>query len=151
MLISQAGKVFSNYSATACTDVTGFGLLGHLSEMLTASKKSAELWLAPLPLLEGVEECISKGVFSSLYPSNARLRHTVEASESVRKSTRYPVLFDPQTSGGLLASVPATHAAACLEALRKGGCEHAVVIGQICAPDDSGAMVSVLEQPARGT
>ncbi|HCP79706.1 MAG TPA: hypothetical protein DIU11_18825, partial [Pusillimonas sp.] len=62
------------HGATACTDLTGFGLLGHLVEMTRPSGVDAELYLDALPVLEGAAETAALGILSSLQPANVRLR-----------------------------------------------------------------------------
>jgi selenide,water dikinase len=119
------------HGASACTDLTGFGLLGHLVEMTKASGVDAELDMNTLPLLEGAAECVAAGVVSSLQPANLRLRRALRNQEEAIHHPGYPLLFDPQTAGGLLASVPAEHADACLAALRAAGYLHAVRIGRV--------------------
>lgn len=119
------------HGATACTDLTGFGLLGHLVEMTRPSGVDAELNLAALPILEGAEETSAAGILSSLQPANVRLRRALRNQPEALGHPRYALIFDPQTAGGLLASVPEGRAAACLKALRALGYEHAVAIGRI--------------------
>ncbi len=119
------------HGATACTDLTGFGLLGHLVEMTRPSGVDAELELAALPVLEGAEETTAAGILSSLQPANVRLRRALRNQQEALGHPRYALIFDPQTAGGLLASVPAARAAACLEALRKLGYAHAAAIGRV--------------------
>ena len=126
------------HQATACTDVTGFGLLGHLVEMLNASPGvGARLDLATLPLLPGAQTVVAAGLFSSLQPQNLRLRRAIANLENAARHERYPLLFDPQTSGGLLAGVPASRAATCLDELRRAGYEYAAIIGTITAQADT--------------
>ena len=125
------------YGATACTDLTGFGLLGHLVEMTRASGVDAELELAALPLLDGAVDTIKAGIFSSLQPANVRLRRALRNPEGFVDNPRYPLLFDPQTAGGLLASVPAESAEACLTALRALGYDKAARIGRILAQGEA--------------
>ncbi len=125
------------HGATACTDLTGFGLLGHLVEMTRASGVDAELELAALPLLDGAVDTIKAGIFSSLQPANVRLRWALSNPEGFVDNPRYPLIFDPQTAGGLLASVPAESADACLAALRELGYRKAVRIGRILAQDEA--------------
>jgi selenide,water dikinase len=84
-----------------------------------------------LPLLEGAAECVAAGVVSSLQPANLRLRRALANQEEAIHHPAYPLLFDPQTAGGLLASVPADKAEACLAALRAAGYPHAVRIGRV--------------------
>jgi selenide,water dikinase len=109
------------HGAHACTDVTGFGLLGHLVEMVRASKVDVTLDLAAIPLLDGAVETVAAGIVSSLQPQNVRLRRAIANIEQAGKDPRYPLIFDPQTPGGLLASVPADQAEACVAELRAAG------------------------------
>jgi selenide,water dikinase len=100
--------------ASSMTDVTGFGLAGHLWEMLGKGALSAELSLAELPVLPGAEDLAAQGIASTLYPANrAALDWHLEAPPGPRTD----LLFDPQTCGGLLATVPALFAPALLAAL----------------------------------
>ncbi|GAB4173570.1 MAG: hypothetical protein Fur0039_15010 [Rhodocyclaceae bacterium] len=129
---SRSGaKCLIAHGATACTDVTGFGLLGHLVEMTRASGVDAEIDLGSLPVLEGAAETLAEGILSSLQPANVRLRRALRNQEEFRKHPSYPLLFDPQTAGGLLAGVPARCADACVRALRSLGYARAVRIGRV--------------------
>lgn len=127
----QGAACLREYGATACTDLTGFGLLGHLVEMTRPSEVDAELDLASLPLLEGAEETIAAGIVSSLQPANVRLRRAIKNQADWVDHPRYPLLFDPQTAGGLLASVPAEQAEDCVSALQAMGYERATIIGRV--------------------
>jgi len=145
MLVSNkdaAGSLY-RHGATACTDVTGFGLLGHLVEMTRASECDVEIDLEALPLLDGAEQTVAAGILSSLQPQNVRLRRAVRDADALSGHARYPLLFDPQTAGGLLASVPTDRVAACIEELRKLGYSHAVQIGTVKPRTDLDAPVSV--------
>ncbi len=119
--------------ATACTDVTGFGLLGHLVEMTKPSGVDAEIDLAALPVLDGAEELVARGIVSSLQPANVRLRRAIHNQSAVVEHPRYPLVFDPQTAGGLLASVPAEQAEACVAELRGLGYPETVIVGRVRA------------------
>jgi len=119
------------HESHACTDVTGFGLLGHLVEMVRASEVDVELDLDAVPMLEGAEETVRAGIVSSLQPQNVRLRRAIANLEAASADPRYPLIFDPQTAGGLLASVPAGEADACVEALRDLGYAGAAVVGNV--------------------
>ncbi len=125
------------HGATACTDVTGFGLLGHLVEMTRPSGVDAEIDLAALPLLEGAEETVAAGLLSSLQPANVRLRRAIRDQATWTGHPRYPLLFDPQTAGGLLASVPAQRAADCLAALHTLGYRQASAVGRVLAAGEA--------------
>ncbi|MGD8234858.1 MAG: selenide, water dikinase SelD [Chromatiales bacterium] len=131
MLVSSqaAAAALYRHGATACTDVTGFGLLGHLVEMTRASSTDVRLELNAVPLLDGAEETVAAGILSSLQPQNVRLRRAVRDPDALSDHPRYPLLFDPQTAGGLLASVPADRAAGCVEELHGLGYTQAVIIG----------------------
>lgn len=131
MLVSSrdAARCLHAHGATACTDVTGFGLLGHLVEMAQSSGVEVELALDALPLLEGALEVVRLGIFSSLQPQNLRLRRAIRNNEAFADDARLPLIFDPQTAGGLLASVPAAQAEACLAALHGCGYLEAAIIG----------------------
>ena len=125
-----AAGCLAAHGATACTDVTGFGLLGHLLEMARASDADARLVLSAIPILDGARETVTQGYLSSLHPHNARLGDGA-AAEGVAEDPIYPIVFDPQTAGGLLASVPAERADACLLELRALGYDHASDVGSV--------------------
>ena len=127
----DGARAVRRHRATACTDVTGFGLLGHLVEMTKASAVDARIRLAAVPVLDGARQTIAAGLLSSLQPQNVRLRRAIANVEAVGADPVYPVLFDPQTAGGLLASVPASEADACAADLRRLGYEEATVIGVV--------------------
>lgn len=132
----RAAECLKRHGATASTDVTGFGLLGHLVEMTKPSAVDVELDLAAVPLLDGALECVQAGIFSSLQPQNSRLRRALQDAERVSKDPRGALLFDPQTAGGLLASVPAENAQACLDELRHSGYPSAAIIGRVLSQGD---------------
>jgi selenide,water dikinase len=133
MVISNrlGAQCLFKHGATACTDLTGFGLLGHLVEMTRPSTVDAELNLSALPLLDGAEECVAAGIVSSLQSANVRLRRALRNQEAMVNHPRYALIFDPQTAGGLLASVPADQAEACIAALRALGYSQTAAIGRI--------------------
>lgn len=121
----SAAEILSS-AANAMTDVSGFGLAGHLMEMLEQSGISARLDLDSVPVLAGAEELAAKGVRSVIWPAN---RETAKRM-SLPAGPRADLLFDPQTAGGLLATVPESCAAEVLERLRNAG-EPAAEIGEI--------------------
>ncbi len=132
----RGAEILHKFGATAATDVTGFGLLGHLVEMVKASNVDVTLQLHAVPLLDGLPEVMAQGIFSSLQPQNVRLRRAIVNLEAASAHPLYPALFDPQTAGGLLASVPAAIAEECVAALREAGYAHAAVIGRVAAKSD---------------
>ena len=131
------------HGATACTDVTGFGLLGHLVEMVKPSGVDVSLDLDRVPLLDGAIDTVRVGIFSSLQPQNLRLRRAVLDGETVAADERYPLIFDPQTAGGLLASVPEGKADACLAELKRLGYAQAAIIGAVMPAGNQLEPVSV--------
>ncbi len=134
---AAAAEVLARHGVHAATDVTGFGLIGHLVEMVRASHVDATLRLAAIPVLEGARESVAAGVFSSLQPQNVRLRRAIRNLEAASAHPDFPLLFDPQTAGGLLAAVPRSQAEACVRALMTAGYPHAAVIGSIEAQSES--------------
>jgi selenide, water dikinase len=124
-------QIVRSFGATACTDLTGFGLLGHLTEMTRPSGVDAEIHMSALPLLSGAEECVAAGIVSSLQSANVRLRRALRNQEAFVKHPRYPLIFDPQTAGGLLVSLPPENVSSCIEALKAQGYIHTAVIGRI--------------------
>ena len=131
------------HGATACTDVTGFGLLGHLVEMVKPSGVDVSLDLDRVPLLDGALDTVRIGIVSSLQPQNLRLRRAVLDAETVATDERYPLIFDPQTAGGLLASVPEDKADACLADLKRLGYAQAAIIGAVMPAGNQLEPVSV--------
>ncbi len=124
-------EVFSELELTSSTDVTGFGLAGHLREMLEASDCQAELWLDAIELLPGAGELLSAGLESTLAPSNRRAEADLEVSEPLRRRPQFAALFDPQTSGGLLAAVPSALCERLLAAARQRGLPAPQFVGQV--------------------
>jgi selenide,water dikinase len=111
--------------AHAMTDVTGFGLLGHLRGICDASDVGAVLRYAEIPMMQGAQALSAAGVRSSLFPDNLAGAGEVEGPAP-------DLLFDPQTAGGLLATVRAGAANARLDKLRAAGYT-AAIIGEITA------------------
>ena len=146
----QAAHIVQAHGASACTDITGFGLLGHLVEMARASGVEVALDLHALPVLAGALECLQAGIYSSLQTANTRqssaIAHFSACSAQPNHKPRLDLLFDPQTAGGLLCSVPAHRAQACVGALREAGYAHTSVVGQVRAPGTGQALVWLVEQ-----
>ena len=136
-----AARCLHRRGASACTDVTGFGLLGHLVEMVRASEVDVgvdvELDLGAIPFLAGALDTVAAGITSSLQPQNLRLRRAVRDHEKAAGDPRWPLLFDPQTAGGLLASVAGGEAEGCVEELRALGYRSAALIGRVMARSDA--------------
>jgi selenide, water dikinase len=123
--LSAAARILAPV-AHAMTDVTGFGLSGHLMSILDASGVAAHIELARLPILPGAEQLSAQGVRSSIWRSNAGLDSRIDRPASPLSD----LLHDPQTAGGLLAAIPADRAEAVLSALEAAG-ETARLIGHV--------------------
>ena len=136
MLLSNqvALELNANFPISAMTDVTGFGLAGHLVEMLLSSQVSAKLDLEKIPLLPGCRELLNRGVESTLAPDNRLMASRLEFESShTLESRELAVLFDPQTGGGLLFGVPAGHLESVVEFLKQQGFGHATRVGEVVA------------------
>ena len=120
--------------AHGCTDVTGFGLIGHGSEMAAASGCTLEIDAAAVPLLDGALELVAGNIpgggRTNRQHFSARVRFDRALSPELSD-----LLFDPQTSGGLLIALDAAHADAALRQLTSAGC-HASIIGGVSAGSD---------------
>jgi cysteine desulfurase NifS/selenium donor protein len=130
-LNKDAAEAMAGFPVSACTDVTGFGLLGHLLEMTAASTVEAEIRVGEVPMLDEAIEWAVAGIVPGGTRDN--LDHV---AASVEWSTEIPeverlVLCDAQTSGGLLISLPESQAEELLAALRRAGIAEAAVIGRI--------------------
>jgi selenide,water dikinase len=131
-LNKAAGEVFASgkVEVHALTDVTGFGLLGHLGEMMAGARKRARLFLEQIPTIEGVPELARQGVVPGGTRNN--LEHVssfVRFPEGLPEDVKL-VLADAQTNGGLLASVPARQARKAMDLLGRAGV-HGHVIGEV--------------------
>ena len=137
-LNASAGRLMLDHGARACTDVTGFGLLGHALEMADGSGLSLRIRMADVPRFEESLALIKKGIGTRMTRCNLKL-----AEGRVRISGSLPeecltLLADPQTSGGLLIALPAESAAPLVAALRQAGDERAAHIGEVVAASPSG-------------
>jgi len=144
-----AAATLAAHGARCCTDVTGFGLLGHLAEMVQASGVGAGLDLLALPVLDGALECLDAGLTSSLHGANAQSAQRWLGPDAKPRTPQQrafiALLLDPQTAGGLLAGVPADHAAACIAALRAQGYAQACVIGRVKPYAPGAAPIAIVE------
>ncbi|MDI9335874.1 MAG: selenide, water dikinase SelD [Gammaproteobacteria bacterium] len=122
----------------AATDVSGFGLAGHLLEM--SQNFSIRLDLAELRLYEGVEFCLQQGLLSSLHTANRT--YALPHLAGVLSDAKLPILFDPQTAGGLVMSVPRSQADACLHRLKTSVYPQAHIIGEVIALQNTKVVVA---------
>ncbi|RFP16047.1 MULTISPECIES: selenide, water dikinase SelD [unclassified Duganella] len=130
--LNKPGKALSEMAGVhALTDVTGFGLLGHLLELARGAKLAAHLEMAQIPLLPGVEQLAHDGYFTGASGRNwEAYGKDVDLSPSVSQA-QHMLLTDPQTSGGLLVSCDAASVDEVLELFRREGFGEAAVIGRM--------------------
>jgi selenide,water dikinase len=132
LLNRSASEIMQEIGVNACTDVTGFSLLGHLHQMAKASCVSAQLYTEHIPVLGGAVEYAKLGMIpEGAYNNRNWLNKSVSFSDDLEQFQR-DILFDPQTSGGLLISVTPKKSARLLYELHKTGLKDARIIGKIC-------------------
>ncbi|WP_374088884.1 selenide, water dikinase SelD [Methylomicrobium lacus] len=127
-----AMEISKRFAVSGCTDITGFGLLGHAFEMMgknSGNGLGVKIDYQSIPLFDGVCELFERGYYASIAQANYESLSTVLSAEV--NNQRFPALFDPQTSGGLLFSVPPDQAEDCLQALYQNGVSKARVIGEV--------------------
>ena len=121
----------------ACTDITGFGLAGHASEMAAASNVTIQITLHALPILDGVLDLAAKNKSGGLNTNKEHFLPGIKflsGGEALPESDpRWDLLFDPQTSGGLLISADATSAETVFSSLRNAGIS-ATFVGSVVDP-----------------
>jgi selenide,water dikinase len=125
-----AAEIMVKHGATACTDITGFGLLGHLAQVVAESKVTVEIRSEDIPVFPGVLEYAQKGMFSGANERNAEYSSSRTTFDAGVSEAMKAILFDAQTSGGLLIFVPEKKAAAMLKELQKRGIAIATVVGR---------------------
>ena len=131
-----AAEVMVEAGVRSATDVTGFGLAGHLSEMAIQSGVTAEVFAEAVPIFDGVLDCFRKGMISGAVERNREYASKfLEKSKDIDDALE-AVFYDPQTSGGLLMCVPAAKSSAVLKELKKKGAKKAAVIGKIIAKSE---------------
>lgn len=145
MLLSNqpAAKLVNEFDIAGLTDVTGFGLAGHLLEMLRASNVSANLDLKRIPLLAGFEQLAREGIESTLAPANRTVETNIRVTEQQRHDPRYAALFDPQTCGGLLLGVRDSEVDGVLSRLAELSDVPATVIGHVTAREDGQSLIQI--------
>ncbi len=121
--------------AHAATDITGFGLAGHALEVARGSGVGLVVRHAAVPVHEGAEEMAGRGITTAMTPSNRAMAGADISFDDALSETARALYFDPQTSGGLLISVPADRAEALAARLRERGVPAAAVIGDVVAAD----------------
>ena len=135
-------EVAHNFTVYACTDVTGFSLMGHSVEMASASDVTIHIKAYDIPLFDDVIEAAQMGLVPAASYGNRKAITDVQVDQAL-DPVWTDILFDPQTSGGLLFSVPANEGEQLVEALHKAGIDCAAIIGTV--ESFSGLAVRVTE------
>jgi selenide,water dikinase len=137
-----ASELMQEVGVNACTDVTGFGLLGHAFEMAKGSKVAIVISASKVPLLDGIYRLAAPdAVPGRSYVNQEFLTESVEVDAGVPEELS-GILFDPQTSGGLLISVEGGKAGVLLGKLHDAGVEEAAVIGEVLSEPGGKVMVT---------
>ena len=131
LLNRDAARIMSNFTIGACTDVTGFGLLGHLAEMVLGSNTSAKIFSEQVPVIAEALEFAAMGLIPAGAYKNREFRESMIEFMAPVPRSRQDVLVDPQTSGGLLISVDAHQGEKLVAALKDAGVAEAAEIGEV--------------------
>lgn len=133
MLNMEAAEVMGHYPVHACTDITGFGFLGHLSEMVEGSGTGVRLYSRKIPLIPDARSYAGMGLLpAGAYKNREFFANRVIFSPSV-DSLLQDILFDPQTSGGLLISVERDQSRPLVRELTERGMTGSAVVGEVMA------------------
>lgn len=139
-----ASKLAIEYGSHACTDITGFGLLGHAWELAIASKVGLVFYAAKIPTFPGVETVAAKGYLTGGEVNNRQyVEKHVQIDDQITPDL-IRVLYDPQTSGGLLIAVSAEVVEEFVHVLKKAGVQHASIVGYV-THENTGNIVVVNE------
>lgn len=129
-------EIIAEMGINTATDVTGFGLLGHLGEMVFQSGVSAEVYADRVPIFEDVLDCLKKGIISGAIERNKEYASKfVSVAEDIGEEMEL-VFYDPQTSGGLLISAAEEKADSLVSRLKKKGIKHAALIGKVISKSE---------------
>ena len=130
-----AARVMEGFAVSACTDVTGFGLLGHLAEMIAGSATRVRIEASAVPVLPEARDFAAIGLVpGGAYKNREYRRSMVEMADDFDPLLR-DILYDPQTSGGLLIGLAEQQAPALVRRLREAGVETAAIVGHVVAGD----------------
>ncbi len=128
-----AAEIMSAFAVSACTDITGFGLIGHLAEMVVDSGCGMTIHADRLPMIPEAREYAAIGLIPAGAYKNREFRESMVTLSSGVDRIVQDICFDPQTSGGLLISIPDAQADRLLQRLLDGGVSHAAIIGEVTA------------------
>ncbi len=127
----KASELMQEAGVNACTDITGFGLLGHACEMIEGSESGMVIDSAAVPVLPQARELAKAGMLPGGLQRNRDFRQRMVKIEGKVPDELASILFDPQTSGGLLISLPGDKAEGLLKKLREAGIREAAIVGEV--------------------
>ena len=130
-LNKKSAELMENFEVHACTDVTGFGLLGHACEMIEGSDVGMTIYASRIPVIPETLEFAQMGLIPGGAYRNEKFRASYVERAGSLSDDMMKILFDPQTSGGLLIALPAPEAEELLGMLNHEGIPEAVIIGEI--------------------
>jgi len=135
-----AADVMRGFEVHACTDVTGFGLAGHALEMARGARVRIVLRAEAVPVIPGARELAAMGLLpAGSYATRRYCERLVSAADGV-DTLLMDLLFDPQTSGGLLLAVPRGQAGTCVDRMHEQGIAEAAVIGEVAESHEKGML-----------
>ncbi len=129
-------EIMVDMGVKTATDVTGFGLLGHLSEIAAQSKVTVDIFVDRVPIFDRVFDYIQQGMISGAIERNKEFASQYVTTTSGVSEERETVLYDPQTSGGLLIAIHPDGVEELVSRLKKKGIEHTSVIGKVVSKSD---------------
>ena len=127
----KASEVMLRFPVTACTDITGFGLLGHMCEMVEESKLGFKIYLDKLPIIPEAVEYAKMGLIPAGTYRNREFRQSMVEIQSAVDRSIETILFDPQTSGGLLICIAERHSLSLIQELKNNGIQDATIVGEV--------------------
>jgi selenide,water dikinase len=130
-LNQKASEIMQEIGVHACTDITGFGLLGHAAEMIEGTGVGMVIYANSVPIFPEAKEMAGMGMIPGGLNRNRDYRKSIVKMDNDVDGIMADILFDPQTSGGLLMSVPAEKASILLERLREARISGASIIGEV--------------------
>lgn len=137
----RAAEVISAFTVSACTDITGFGLLGHVAEMIVGTSVGVKIHSRRVPVISEAVEFASMGFVPLGAHNNREYRQDLIISEQGFDPVMRDIFFDPQTSGGLLVGCREDDVDTLVQRLRDSGVEEAAVIGHVT--EDSGNKIEL--------
>lgn len=140
-LNKTASQTMLEMGVTTATDVTGFGFLGHLAEMVVQSRVAAEVYVDAIPVFDGVLEFVEQEYISGAVERNREFAEKMAGTDRDVGLEWETILYDPQTSGGLLIAIDAGRSRELVRRLRSRGVEHAAEVGRITAASSGEVLI----------